>query len=584
MKKSILIVAAIALTVVSCKDSEVMYDPSGYGKYDNNEIEFENFVGGMTRASRATGLSFKDGDQMEVYGFQITANPNKVDTIFQKKSVVKDWEKWSYEYPKYWNASSIYDFYAMFPYSEKNTFDYDDRLFSVADFTVAESEDDQVDLMIAKRVLNRNPSNTVQFEFNHILSNVSFYFKPADNFNTDGIESVEMVSFDVKNLYRTGSFAQSGWDNNAFVGTWTADEEDIYDLPQVTEVTFNVGEDETAVALANDLLLLPQEISDDAAIDVVYTLYYGDNTTSTFTKSIKLNKIVGINKKEESKTIASWEPNYRYIYTMSINPSQMPDGPIYKDDFDQDDYEDASEDDLVPTVSIIQSDEDLDQDGINDYWVDVNNNGEVDEEDYPVIWKDIDQTENEEGLLTEEALPDRDKDGQPDDTDNDGHPDVIWYDSNGDGIVDTEYERSVLINGKDGDEVDYDGGKDGYFNATGILIDNGEYYVDADGDGEADYHILWKNIDDDDELEGIVDKNRNDSLDEGDDSFDNDGKNYLGEDEPFDVVLIYHPDETDPAKQWEELVKIIGSTHPVNNNEIIFSAKVVDWVDVYNAE
>ena len=584
MKKSILILAAIALTVASCKDSEVVYDPSNYGNLNKSEIEFSNFVGGMTRASYASGASFKAGDEMGVYGFQTTGDI--VDTIFKNKSVIKQEgeEIWYYTPKVYWNIGSIYDFYAMFPKSESNSFDYDEKLFSVAGFTVALDKDEQVDLMIAKRILNRNPGNAVNFEFNHILSNVSFYFKPADDFDTEGIESVEMVSFDVKNLYGTGSFAQTDWSDDAFVGAWTADEE-VYDLPQVKDVTFNVGEDKKAVALANDLLLLPQTISDDAVIEVVYKINYSeDNTSTRFTKTVNLNKISGLNNKAQSRNkfkINEWEPNYRYNYTLSMNPSKGTPKPQGKDDFDQEDYENTDDpEDLVPTVTIIQLDEDLDEDGMNDFWIDEDNDGNP---DYPVIWKDIDDDGKEE------ALADRDGDGEPDDTDGDGNPDVIWFDSDPtDDIdaVDTELEREYTITGKDGDLIDYDGGIEGYKNATGtLMVDGGDCYVDADGNGVADYTVLWKDIDGDGKLEGIADKDGDGKLSEAD-TFDGDGKDYLGNDNDYDVILIYREGE-DP--EWIELEKTITEPEvpePGTNddNSIEFSAEVEEWKDDYNAD
>lgn len=586
MKKSILIVAAIALTVVSCKDSEVMYDPSGYGKYDNNVIEFGNYVGGMTRASYGIGDTFAEGDVMGVFGFQTTGQD--VDNIFNNKEVTKQSDGWSYSPKVYWNPGSQYDFYAIFPRSEElYSFDSENKLFSVEDFTVAEDKDEQVDLMIAKRIINRNPGNTVHFVFNHILSNVNFFFKPADDFETEGIASLEMVSFDVKNLHGTGSFAQSGWsekqaEKDAFVGTWTAGE-DTYDLPQVTDVTFNVGTDKAAVVLANDLLLLPQTISNDAVIEVVYKINYSDGiTTSRFTRTINLNSVTGLFYKANSKKkINEWEPNYRYNYILSMNPSKTAPKPQGKDDFDQEDYENTDDpEDLVPTVTIIQLDEDLDEDGMNDFWIDEDNDGNP---DYPVIWKDIDDDGKEE------ALADRDGDGEPDDTDGDGNPDVIWFDSDPTDdidVVDTELEREYTITGKDGDLIDYDGGINNYKNATGtLMVDGGDCYVDADGDGKADYTVLWKDIDGDGKLEGIADKDGDGKLSEAD-TFDGDGKDYLGNDNDYDVILIYREGEN---PEWIELEKTITEPEvpePGTNddNSIEFSAEVEEWKDDYNAD
>ena len=575
MKTKVLILAAITLSFAACKDSAVMYDKSDLGK-NTGAIEFGNFVGGMTRASYATGATFVAGDQMEVYGTQKTGED--IDNLFDKQLVENTGAAdgiWSYSPKRYWNIGSQYDFYAMFPYDNNNQFDSDNKLFSVNNFTVAENKDDQIDLMIAQRILNASPGNTVNFIFNHILSNVSFYFKPSPNFNTEGIESVEMVSFEVKNLHGSGSFAQSGWnDNNSFAGAWTATAA-LYNLPTVSDQTYTIGE-KGAKVLTDDLLLLPQTISDDAVVEVTYKLNYADQTVSKFGPiTVKLNKIVGTNNKTR-KILAEWEPNYRYKYTLSIDPSMVSYKPIAKDDYDQQDYEDPE--DLTPTVTIIQLDEDLDEDGMDDIWIDEDNDGNP---DYPVVWKDIDNDGKEE------ALPDRDGDGEPDDSDGDGNPDVVWMETDGDGEVDTELERELEITGKNGDKIDYNGAEEGYKNPTAVLIvdpDDGEFYVDTEGDGDRDYHVLWKNIDDDVELEGIADRDGDGKLTAAD-TFDNDGKDYLGNDNDFDVILIYREGD-DP--EWIELEK--GYTLPEipegeeNDNEIKFSAEVEEWKDEYTSE
>lgn len=578
MKKSkVLILAVLTLTIAACKDSAVLYDKSELGNSTKGEIGFSNYVGGMTRASYDAGRTFNEGDEMEVWGTMKTGD--EVDRLFIGQKVVNTGEViWEYSPKKYWNVGSEYNFYAMFPYSDANSFDFDSELFSVEDFEVAENADEQVDLMIAQRILNAANGNTVDLVFNHILSNVGFFFKTGSNFNTDGIKSLEMVSFDVKNLHGKGSFAQTGWnDNNVFVGAWTADDSK-YDLPQVTDKTFEIGGSEAYTTLTDDLLLLPQTIADDAVIEVVYKLNYVDGSASRFTKTVNLNTIVGKNKDSGRKKISTWEPNYRYKYILSIDPSMTSYFPNAKDDFDQDDYDDADDDDKIPNVTIIELDEDLDEDGMNDIWIDEDNDGNP---DYPVIWKDIDGDGKEEGL------PDRDNDGEPDDTDEDGNPDVIWMDTNGDNIVDTELQREVEITGKNGDKIDYNGAEEGYKNPTAVLIVDpvdGEYYVDTEGDGDRDYHVLWKNIDDDVELEGIADRDRDGKLTAAD-TFDNDGKDYLGNDNDFDVILIYREGD-DP--EWTELEK--GYTLPVipgqneESNEIEFSAVVEDWDEEYESE
>jgi hypothetical protein len=562
-----------------------MYDTFSQNDETVNSIEFGNYVGGMTRASRGTGNTFITGDKIEVYGFMTTGNI--IDKLFNKQPVEKkDDGTWTYSPKKYWNIGSVYDFYAIFPYSNSNSFDDADKTFSVTGFEVNVNPADQIDLMIAQQINNASANNVVNFVFNHILSNVSFFVKTSDNFVTTNIDRVEVVTFDVKGLYKKGDFDQTGWSSvNVFEGNWTVDGGVMYDLPQVTGVVYNIGATE-ASAITKDLLLMPQAIDDNAVIEIMYKLVYDDGTSSTFTKSVKLNKIVG-NNGRQSSILASWNPNYRYNYIISVDPSMTTIKPIAKDDNDQNDYEDPNAD-TTPNVNIIEID--IDNDGVTDeYWIDEDGDGNP---DYPIIWEDID------GDGKEEAIPDRDGDGIPDDSDGDGSPDVIWIDTDGDGIVDTELERDVDVgpgvitdpddpNYPDDPNADFNGGVDNYLEPSGYLMtdEEGEYWIDLDGDGVGDIEILWKDIDGDGKLEGIADKN-GDGILTIEDSYDNDGLDYNGNPNDYDVIMIDTNGDGIADTELEKDITVVPDDLPddeVEESAIEFSAEVGSWVDEYDA-
>ena len=394
-------------------------------------IEFGNYVETMTRASRARGNSFLVGDSMEVYGYMRTGQI--VDILFNKQAVINTGELiWDYTPKKFWNVGSEYEFYAIFPYMENNSFDFEKKTFSVSDFEVKRDVSAQTDIMIAQRVMNASSNNVVNFVFNHMLSNISFYLKTASQFDTEGISSVQVVSFDVKGIYSKGSFTQTGWNinNSSFTGEWKPDVTSIYDLPKVEGKIYNTGDD--AIVLCKDELLMPQPINPDATIEITYKLIYEDGTTTTFTSSTKLGKIVGRNG-QRSTVLKTWEPNYRYIYTIGIDPSKKIVRPNTKDNNDQPGYS-GDDADTSPNVNILRYDHD--GDGlIDEWWIDEDLDGNP---DYPIVWVDLDNDGKEEGI------PDRDWNGVPDDTDGNGIPDVIWIDVDGDGDVDTELERDVI--------------------------------------------------------------------------------------------------------------------------------------------
>ena len=322
MKKSFILLAGAAMLFTqACQNSESLYDVS---EADSNAIEFSNYVGALTRASRAAGNSFQSGDKMQVYGFQIYNEEDPNPLLNNQEVICGSKGTWSYSPKRYWSDNSSYDFYAIFPFSSNNSFDTDDRVFSVSEFTVQDKAADQTDIMIAQRIEGRTSHDVVVFVFNHILSNVSFYLKTASDFDTEGIDSIKVLDFDVTGLYSTGAFAQDGWsDGDAFVGAWTPDEESVYDMPAVQNVKYVIGA-ESPLALAEDLLLLPQDISDDANLYIKYMICYSDDTKSIFTSNVQLNTIKGAkaSSSDSKETLASWAPDYRYNYIISVKPDE----------------------------------------------------------------------------------------------------------------------------------------------------------------------------------------------------------------------------------------------------------------------
>ena len=603
MKKYfILLLVTAAMLSQACQDNDLLYD------FDNSPensqtIEFGNYVSGITRASRIPGNSFVNGDKMQVYGFQTV--DGATSQIFKDQLVsTADGITWSYTPKKYWNNGSVYDFYAIFPYDvANNSFDNTDRKFSVNDFTVADVTANQVDIMIAKQITNRVAQNMVNFEFNHILSNVNFYVKTATSFDTGGITSVKVLEFDVTGLYSTGDFVQSGWNgNNMFEGAWTADNTSSYNMPMVTNVTYTIND--PSEPLIEDLLLLPQTINDNAQIYVKYMLNYSDGTQAVFKRTADLNKIVGTKKSSPGTqvTLSKWDPNYRYNYTIAVDPSKNENaGDTIPTDPTDPDYPATPFIDYNGGVGGYQTpDAYLVKDANDDYWVDTDNDGIG---DIKILWKDIDgdgklegvADKNGDGIL--DANDTYDGDGK-DYNDNPNDFDVIMVDTNGDGYAESELERTIPDDIID-DEIptdptdpdypaapfiDYNGGVDGYQTPDAYLVEdaNGDFWIDTDNDGTGDIKILWEDIDGDGKLEGVADKD-GDGILTANDSYDNDNLDYNGNPNAYDVIMV-DKDGDGTAETELEKPKPAVPEVPVYDNTIEFSAVVIDWSDDYDAE
>lgn len=277
-----------------------------------------------TRASLNATDGFPMGAEIGVYGFQTTTGGATPDRIFINQKITKAAaDSWTYSPLRYWNLTSTYAFHAIYPYSTTGyTFDETTRTFAVEGFVVADAADDQTDVMIAQEN-NTHPYNLVELEFDHLLSNVNFYFKTVGTFDfAAGVSKVEVVSFDVTGLNSTGHYAQTGFDagTGRVIGAWTVSGTDEYDHPEVTagEVTSATE----VITLSKDLLLLPQDLSAATkTVKLSYRIHYTDGTTCFLQKEVPLAKAA-----YSGGDLTVWKPNYIYNYTLAVNPAINADG------------------------------------------------------------------------------------------------------------------------------------------------------------------------------------------------------------------------------------------------------------------
>ncbi len=450
MKTVKLAFVSAALILAGCSDNSILLDDGRLTGQGTDMIQFsDSYVDNITRASKspsAGGTGFDAGDVMAIYGYQTIADPSQVVRIFNNTPVTKQTDgTWTYQDPRYWNIGSLYEFYGIYPASIGHTFNpvYNTPYFTIPDFTVQNKKDNQVDVMIAAKNTT-SPYNTVNMVFNHLLCNVNFYLKVQDKFVNEGIESFRVLDFSVTDLRGKGTYTQTGFDsNNKAVGAWAVDENSIYLFEEVSPVSISKGQQ---VSLGDDLLLMPQQLSDGAIVKITYKATYKDGTTSVFgPKTFKLNTAIATARGTgQQKVITEWEPDYRYNYYLAVNPSINTDPTV---DFDGgiDDYKNPTAD-----IIVLGDDDPF-------YFVDVDGDGEYDPTvDYPVLWKDIDG----DGL--EEGIPDKNRDGRLDSADKfdddqvdyNGNPDdpilnpdnldVIMMDCDGDGIAETPLQRGVV--------------------------------------------------------------------------------------------------------------------------------------------
>ena len=349
MKKSFLMIVAVATIFVACKDNEIKNDVK---EFNESAIAFDTYAGIQTKAdnnANATNHSWLLEDHNESFdvwawkyyngAWVTTAVYDKGTVTYNSSATATDtYFKWDVTPIKFWDkAAEKYYFYAASPSNDAWTLTGtgDQGKLSYANFTLAGGLANNlsynatatvttevksfkavadVDLMIAEDNLvprvkyNKNQPDKVNEVFNHILSrlNVTVALKSGGTIatlNSDGDDNndvvVKVTSFGITgvNLKNKGSFnegADLGTDvlNEGTIKRWhTLSVNGTYNLPGA-----NISSQELTVAnplYIAQYLIIPQaitsEVLDRAAPALPSTTYY----TATDQEVINGNKEVG---------------------------------------------------------------------------------------------------------------------------------------------------------------------------------------------------------------------------------------------------------------------------------------------------
>lgn len=466
LKTSLL--TGMVLTIASCQQNGILHEIDRDANRSNAYIEFGNYVSKMTRAAKVSGKTdFYVGDTMAVWGIQNT--DGIVDVIFNNQDVryVED-GTWTYDQKKLWNIGSKYMFYGVFPYSKTlYTMSTDGNYYvTIPEYTTPDAPANQTDLMISER-RDVSPFITVDMYFHHILSNVNIYAKISDAMDISGITSVTIKSIKFYNVRSTGHYEQTGWSQDRAVGRWT-NIQNYMQIPAKTDIEIT----QSSTAIFKDYLMIPQNLFSvasqpkDVSIDVTFRIVYNDGTSATYIKNgIRLAGIIGTSN-SASSVISSWQPNYRYNYTLAFNPQIATR--LWEADGDGSIQIDPATGDTIPAPDdtpfpgtmkynpdepdIVYIYEDTDGNGVPDKW-----------NTYPIVWEDVDG----DGKL--EAGLDRDGDGHIDDVDQDN--------------------LTQQVPGGDPDKDPSDGNPNNPIGKDVILV-----HIDSDGDGDIDDDDDWVQI------------------------------------------------------------------------------------------
>ena len=275
---------------------------------------------GITRGAVRTASNMYDAIGVMGYSFSGSWDGTQTPDFMYNLKAAKGTSV--YETTKDWpsSASTNLRFYAYAPHSE-DAEGITPSTASVAGvpqltYEVPADVTKQSDLLatLCDETASAPHTSPQAIEFHHLLTAVCFKIG-------DGMAAGTINKITLKNIKHTGTYtfpSATPWATDK--GSWAVDS-DVKDFVYTPSPAFNT--DGTANVQINTgenvLMMLPQTLSDDAAVEVEFTAA-GESTPEKYSANIK-----GVTSWEQGKTVTyaiSLDPNAtKYILTASLNKS-----------------------------------------------------------------------------------------------------------------------------------------------------------------------------------------------------------------------------------------------------------------------
>ena len=218
---------------------------------------------------------------------------------------------------------------------------------TIENFEVNPSADHHFDLLYSIRTLNQTSEDMldkadyysgIPINFRHALSSVRF------SIMNESEAIVLLKEIKVYGVKYKGTFKENLVENHSDYSastqnpTWTVEEDKIAEdkaylgfegsvlfpitAQYVAQLAASDQDEDGEVEKSHQLLLMPQELTDDATVVVTYTV-----NGSLRTKTAKLKE--GIVLKSDGVTVSTWEPGTRYTYRLVYGKSAADQDRIY---------------------------------------------------------------------------------------------------------------------------------------------------------------------------------------------------------------------------------------------------------------
>ncbi len=284
-----------------------------------SDIEVKFLATESTRSSLVNNTTIHN-ESFAVYGDMKLSSSTELPTvIFNGTEISYNNGAWSYADIQYWRPLHTYSFVAIHPYPSLNSnisdinFDHSTLSFTYtypADYSQAK------DILTAthRRNFSESTLHPVAFDFSHILARLNFVVSVDPSLGA----AVSIKHISLRNIGNTASYSiapavlQSGETNDYIGGTWTeptSKTNTLFDIEYADLTVANGSSYEFFPASLNPLLIIPQRVSTDVEVEVIFQKD-GDTTPTTASARLYNTTVTAHN--------GVWQRGRSYTYSFSI--------------------------------------------------------------------------------------------------------------------------------------------------------------------------------------------------------------------------------------------------------------------------
>ena len=378
MKKFLLGAAVVCLALTSCVKDEpkaqlvrraVTFDaPVMYGNEATRATVYGE-IGQLTENGNT--YTYPSAEKFVLFAVGHTENftswDDAYEAVFSGDTLAYDFnvDGWA---PKtdddnyyYWEEGRMFSYAACSPadleqahWAGANKRTYGGEGLSIENFRVADDASKQYDLLFSTRVCNATAgdmNHNAQYysglpvKFQHALSSIRF------SIANSSAESVHLTGITVSGVKYQGNFNENiveddqaptlydreeggnvspEWtvDDVLVANPYVAFEGNIQFFEEPRYVSQLVSQAGSSSNVCNQLLLMPQELTDDAVVTVKYIVNGRANSKTVNLKGLQSYKKVN-NEDVVTGTVSSWEMGKRYTYRLSYSSATADRDKIY---------------------------------------------------------------------------------------------------------------------------------------------------------------------------------------------------------------------------------------------------------------